>query len=103
MENHGTPFLLKSDTWDVVKGKVHVENKIITTVCKGAMRKIKAHLTLTLLRDTKNNNKGFYKYTSNKMKISEKGISAESDVCVMMTETQKGGINECFLCLSLYS
>lgn len=102
MENHGTPFLLKSDTWDVVKGKDHMENRIITTVCKGAMRKIKAHLTLNLLRDTKNN-KGFYKYTSNKMKISEKSISAESDVCVMMTETQKGGINEFFLCISLYS
>jgi len=40
-------------------------------LCRDGVRKVKAQLELNLARDVKNNNKGFYRYVRQKMKVKE--------------------------------
>lgn len=40
-------------------------------MCGDGVRKAKAHLELNLSRDAKSNNKGFYRYVSQKRKVKE--------------------------------
>ena len=40
-------------------------------MCRDGVRKVKAHLDLTVVRDKKGNTKGFYRYISSKRKTRE--------------------------------
>lgn len=40
-------------------------------MCRDGIRKAKANLELSLVRDVKGNNNGFYKYISSKRKVRE--------------------------------
>ncbi|CAM4532571.1 unnamed protein product [Caretta caretta] len=47
------------------------EYKNIARACKREIRKAKSHLELQLARDVKSNEKGFFRYVSNKKKVKE--------------------------------
>ncbi|KAK4824510.1 hypothetical protein QYF61_015908 [Mycteria americana] len=50
-------------TWEEYRGAAHL--------CRDGVRKAKAQLELSLVRDAKNNKKGFYRYVSQKRKVKE--------------------------------
>jgi len=47
------------------------EYRNIVRACREAMRKAKVHLELNMVRDGKDNKKGFFKYISSKRKTME--------------------------------
>ncbi|PKU47396.1 hypothetical protein llap_2298 [Limosa lapponica baueri] len=47
------------------------EYRDIAWLCRDGVRKAKVQLELNLARDTKNNEKGFYRYVSEKRKVKE--------------------------------
>lgn len=51
------------------------KNTDIAQICKDSVRK--ANLVLNLVRDTKGNKKGFYRYSSSKKSTMGKGRPAE--------------------------
>jgi len=56
--------------WNVERGTGHLGG--VQECCQSipvcSMRKAKVHLELNLARDVKDNNKGFFKYTSSKLR-----------------------------------
>ncbi|NXU46088.1 RTBS polymerase, partial [Drymodes brunneopygia] len=68
------------------------EYRNIIRVCRDAMRKAKAHLELSLVRDIKDNKKGFYKTISSKRKIRCPEFAQEGSVSEV---TYAAGDREC--------
>ena len=48
-------------------------------LCEYDIRKVKAQLELNMARDTKNNNKGFYRHVNQKRKVKESVAFDEQD------------------------
>jgi len=69
--------------------------------CKSATKKAKAHLELNLLREVKDNKKGFFKYVSSKRKTRENVGSLLNEVGVPVTEDTEKAVTECLLCFCL--
>ncbi|KFR00189.1 hypothetical protein Y956_08025, partial [Nipponia nippon] len=77
------PAWLSHDLWVKLKGKKRMhkqwkkglvsweEYRDIARLCKDGIRKAKARLELNLVRDAKNNKKGFYRYINQKRKVTE--------------------------------
>lgn len=79
------------------------EYRNIIRVCRDAMRKAKVSLESNVVRDVKNNKKGFFKYVSSKGKARENVVPLLDEVGTLLTNTAKTELLNAFFDSFLHS
>lgn len=70
--------------------------------CRDATRKAKAHLELNLVREVRDNMKGFLEHVNSEMKTRENAIPQQNEEGTLVTGHGEGRVNECLFCFSLF-
>ncbi|KFV15714.1 hypothetical protein N339_02762, partial [Pterocles gutturalis] len=95
------PVWLSQDLWLKLKRKKKMHKKWkqgqvsweeyrdIAQLCRDGVRKAKAQLELNLVKDAKNNKKGFYRYVNQKRKVKESVPALMSEAAKLATTDEE--------------